>query len=215
MPDHGTPFFLSYARARDGAGTQGMAHFSDLSTTRFFFDLCEDLGQLISRTPGADVGFMDTRTHGGVHWFEELLDAAGTCQVLIALLSAPYLSSEWCGKEWCAFTRRTSQTLAGMDGSPHQGHIIPVCWAPVRFTLPSAVQEEMIFSPTGAPNPELPAEYKANGIYGLLRMGREDSYKIIVWQLAMLISKVYHSQRLRTRKFQPDELYNIFDGARQ
>jgi hypothetical protein len=213
VPDNGTPFFLSYARARGDAGTQGMAHFSDLYTSRFFFDLCEDLSQLISRTPGADVGFMDTRTYGGVHWREELLHAAGTCQVLVALLSAPYLSSEWCGKEWCAFSRRTSRALSGMDGSLHQGHIIPVRWAPVRFSLPSVVKEEMIFSPSEAPDPELPAEYKANGIYGLLRMGREDSYKIIVWQLAMLISRIYHGRRLRTRKFDIDELCNVFNGA--
>ena len=213
-PNHETPFFVSYARARDSSGNADAAHFSDQLTRQFFFDLSEDVGQLISRTTGADVGFMDMGTQGGTHWLDELLHAAGTCQMLIALVSAPYLSSEWCGREWCAFSRRTSQSISGVAGSPRQGHIIPVLWAPVHFALPPPVGAEMIFSPTGTPKPDLPAEYKENGVYGLLRMERKDSYQIVVWQLAKLIAKVYHSQLLKPRKFKFEDLHDVFQGAR-
>lgn len=212
VPNLETPFFVSYARARDGSGSPGAAHFSDQMTRQFFLDLCEDVGQLVSRTTGADVGFMDMGTQGGMHWLDELLHAAGTCQVLVALVSAPYLSSEWCGKEWFAFSRRTPQPVPGVAPSPRQGHIIPVIWAPVPFLLPLPVSAEMIFSPTGTPKPELPAEYRANGVYGLLRMERKDSYQIVVWQLAMLISRIYHSQLLELREFKLEDLYDVFHG---
>lgn len=213
VPNNETPFFVSYARARDRSGNPGAGHFSDQLTRQFFFDLSEDVGQLISRTTGADVGFMDMGTPGGTHWLDELLHAAGTCQVLVALVSAPYLSSEWCGKEWCAFSQRTPQPFPGASASPRQGHIIPVLWAPVPFALPAPVGAEMIFSPTGTPKPELPAEYKANGVYGLLRTERRDSYQIVVWELAKLISRVYHSQLLEPRKFKLEDLYDMFHGG--
>lgn len=205
-----TPFFVSYARARDGSSNPDVLHFSDQMTRKFFADLAENVGQLISMSAGADVGYMDVGMQGGVNWPDELLHAAGTCQVLIALLSAPYLSSEWCGKEWCAFSRRTRQSFPGVPATPRQGHIIPVIWAPLQFAGPPPVSKEMFFLPTSHPNPDLPAEYRKNGIFGLLRMGQSDSYQIIVWQLAMLISKVYHSQRLRTRRFQLDDLNDCF-----
>jgi TIR domain len=209
-PNHETPFFVSYARARDGSGNPDVPHVSDQMTRKFFADLAENVGQLISMTAGADVGYMDVGMQGGMNWPDELLHATGTCQVLIALLSARYLSSEWCGKEWCAFSRRTRQSLPGVPATPRQGHIIPVIWAPLQLAGPPPVSKEMVFLPTGHPNPDLPAEYKKNGIFGLLRTGQMDSYQIIVWQLAMLISKVYHSQRLRTRRFQLGDLHDCF-----
>jgi hypothetical protein len=222
VPDHGTPFFLSYARAENSPASRGKAHFSDLMAERFYFDLSENVGQLITLRTGADVGFMnlgtqagfiDTGMQAGVQWIHELLHAAGTCQMLIPLLSAPYLSSEWCGREWCAFARRTVERLPGTNASTHQGCIIPVRWAPVLFPLPLPVSESMIFSPTGDPDPDLPARYRTEGVFGLLRTKQEDSYQIIVWQLAKHISRIYHSQRVRSRKYRLEDLENIFREA--
>lgn len=208
-----TPFFVSYARARDGSGDPGVAHFPDRVTQQFFSDLAVNVGQLISLPTGADVGYIDVRMPPGTNWVYELLDAAGTCQVLIALLSAPYLSSEWCGREWCAFSRRTRESRPAAAARPRLGHIIPVIWAPLPHAWPPPVGTEMIFSPDPYPEPELPAEYWANGIFGLVRMNRKDSYQIIVWQLAMLISKIYHAQRLGHREFQLEDLSNCFGGC--
>jgi hypothetical protein len=213
LSDHGTPFFLSYARADDPPSSTGEAHYSDQMAERFFFDLSENVAQLISRRTGADIGFMDTKVQGGMQWTDELLHAAGTCQVLVTLLSAPYLSSKWCGLEWCAFSRRTVQRPAGTKAFRPEGWIIPVRWAPVRFPLPSPIKEDMIFSPGAIPDPTLPALYKANGVFGLLRMGQEDSYQIIGWQLAKFIAKIYHNQRLRSRRFRLEELENVFPEA--
>jgi hypothetical protein len=71
----------------------------------------------------------------------------------------------------------------------------------------------MIFMPTSKPDPQLPAQYRENGIFGLLRMGREDSYHIIVWQLAMHVSKVYHSQQVEPQVFRLEDLHNIFESS--
>jgi hypothetical protein len=208
-----TPFFVSYARARERSGRSGAPHFSDQLTRQFFFDLSEDVGQLISRTTGSDVGFMDTGMPGGTRWRDELLHAAGTCQVLIALVSAPYLSSKWCGMEWYAFSQRTPKQDADAAISPRQGHIVPVLWAPIPFAIPPPVCAELVFSPADDPDPGLPAEYKANGVYGLLRMKRKDSYQIVVWHLARLIADIYHNQVLEPREFEFEELKNAFQGA--
>jgi hypothetical protein len=213
LPDRGTPFFLSYARAEDSPSSVGEAHYSDQMAERFFFDLSENVGQLISRRTGADVGFIDTKVQGGMQWPYELLHAAGTCQVLVALLSAPYLSSKWCGIEWCAFSRRTAQRPPGTKPFRREGWIIPVRWAPMPFPLPSPVSEDMIFSPDNIPDPDLPARYRADGVFGLLRTGQEDSYQIIAWQLAKRISKIYHNQRLRSRRFRIEDLENVFQEA--
>jgi hypothetical protein len=211
LAEHGTPFYLSYARARDSAGNLGTMNFSDQLVSRFFADLSENVAQLIAMPAGADIGFMDTAMQSGMNWLDELLHSLGTCQVLIPLLSVPYLHSEWCGREWYAFSQRTSQALPGTGSSPRQGHIIPVLWAPVPFPLPSPVKEEMIFSPTSTPDRGLPGEYAAHGLYGLLRMGREDSYQIITWQLAVTVAKVYSNLQLKFRKFRVEDLQNAFD----
>jgi len=209
-----TPFFLSYAHAEEGSLTAGAAHHSDLMAEQFFSDLSEDVGQLISLTMGAEIGFMDVGMRGGMQWTDELLHALGTCQVLIPLLSAPYLRSEWCGKEWYAFSRRSVNKREGRNATPRQGCIIPVIWAPFPYALlPSPVSEDMIFMPTSKPDSQLPAQYRENGIFGLLRMGREDSYHIIVWQLAMHVSKVYHSQQVEPQVFRLEDLHNIFESS--
>lgn len=213
MPDHRTPFFLSYARARQSSGNPGKMHFSDRMAERFFFNLEEDVGQLISRETGADIGFMDTGMQGGMHWADALLHAAGTCQVLIPLISAPYLSRDWCGREWCAFTKRASKPRPGASAAPYQGHIIPVRWAPVDFPLPAFVEDELRFSPKNQRDTDLAARYEANGLYGLLRMKEQDSYRIATWQLAMLISKIYYSQHLEVREFAPADLENVFQAG--
>ena len=213
MSDHGTPFFLSYAHAKDGSPGAGEAHFSDQMAERFYFDLSENVGQLISRRVGADIGFMDARIQGGMKWADELLHAAGSCQVLVALVSAPYLSSQWCGMEWYAFSKRTVQRPAGVKSFRPEGWIIPVRWAPVPFPLPSPISQDMIFSPASTPDPDLPARYKADGVFGLLRMKQEDSYQIIAWQLAKRIAKIYYNQRLRSRRFRLEDLENVFQEA--
>jgi len=206
VPDVETPFFVSYAHA--GAD-------SDQKAEQFFHHLCEDVAPLVPLPVGADKGFIDAvGLRGGVHWRPELTRALGGCQVLIGLLSVPYLKSGWCGKEWHAFSLRHKDPLPRANASPYQGPIIPVRWAPIPFDLPAVVNEEMIFRPPSTPaDPGLPGRYRQDGIFGLLQHGEQNSYRVIVWELAKLIQQIYYGQRLRYRKFEQDELEDVFQGS--
>jgi hypothetical protein len=217
VADRGTPFFLSYAHADGNTSNPGVARLSDQMAEQFYYDLTQDVAQLISLPTGSDIGFMDVAgLRGGMDWTPELMLALGTCQVLVALVSAPYLSSRWCGMEWDAFSRRRIDQLPGAKPSPNQRCIIPVWWAPVRGALPSPIRQDMIFSPPRSrPLPDLPELYRRHGIFGLVRQGERDCYSAIVWHLARLIEDLYSCQHVRHRKFRPGSLRNVFEGDAQ
>ena len=96
---------------------------------------------------------------------------------------------------------------------PHQGCIIPVRWAPVPFPLPPLIANAQIFTPPRTPEPDLPELYEENGVFGLMTTGRDNYYKIIVWELAKLIQKIYYSQRAVHRSFDHKKLRNVFPGG--
>jgi hypothetical protein len=206
VPDLETPFFVSYAHTGIDSNQKAL---------QFFNDLCADVATMVDLPAGADMGFIDAvGLRGGMRWRPELMRALGSCQVLIALLSVPYLGSEECGKEWHAFSQREKDPLPGMKASPHQGCIIPVRWAPIAIELPPVVKKEMIFVPQPTRRePDLPALYEQEGLFRLLQAGEEDSCGEIVWQIAKLIQKIYYSQRLRPREFEPDALTDVFYGS--
>lgn len=201
------PFFMSYAHA--GSDSNNAAE-------RFYKELRGDLQTLVHLPMGVDMGFFDTvGLQPAVRWRNELADALGNCQVLVALLSVPYLKSDWCGKEWHAFTVRERESRPGMNLPQNQGAIIPVRWAPIPFPLPSVVQDEVqIFRPQSTPSlPDLPQLYEKEGVFGLLRLKQEEAFDLIVWDLAKCIQRIYYSQQLKPRSFVPEDLRNIFEGG--
>jgi TIR domain len=205
---HAPAFYLSYARSQSLPGV----NTPDRLIESFFHDLSENVGQLISLPPDVPAGFMDRELRGGMRWSDELLHAIGTCQTLVPLLSARYFNSEWCGMEWYAFSQRTVRSAAEGDASNPRGCIIPVVWAPFHNDLPSPVATTLIFSPARNPEPRAPDQYQQNGILGLMRMGSsmQEYYEIVVWQLAMQISSLYHSQLAEPREFRIEDLRNSF-----
>jgi TIR domain len=204
VQDDGSPFFLSYAGASERSAAVR-------AVEEFFQDLTENVGQLIYLRPDVPAGFMDREMRGGMQWTDELIHAVGTCQVMVALLSARYLQSEWCGKEWHAFSQRAVRRLPDRNAQARQGCIIPVMWAPLPAPLPPEISAELIFLPGRQPDPDVPDHYQENGIFGMMRVDRlRNSYQIVTWQLAKHIAHIYHSQRTDARKFEPDELHNIF-----
>ncbi len=208
-----TPFFLSYPRTDAKSGGRGGPRSSDQLVRTFFGELCDEIAPLVYLQSGSDMGFMDIEgLPGGMNWRPELIQALGTCQVLVSLLSAPYLNSEWCGREWHAFTLRNRITVNGTNASPYQGCIIPVLWAPVPFEVPAVIKDRVtIFSPKPTRrDPDLPRLYEQRGIFGLMRAREEEAVSEIVGQLARLIQKIYYGQRLEPRAFEPHELINIF-----
>jgi hypothetical protein len=196
-------FFLSYARSRTPDGR------ADNRIIQFYNDLSENVAELVGLPAGVSPGFMDeSMSRADAVWASELLNALGTCQVFVALLSVPYVNSSWCGMEWSAFSKRLVTARDG--GSHHQAPIIPVIWAPVPSDqIPRSINEVQHFSPRQPPDFE--ASYEAEGIYGLMRMGREEAYQLTVWRLAQKIAEFYFDHPIEPGVTLTDDLFNAFD----
>jgi transcriptional regulator with XRE-family HTH domain len=198
------PFFISYAHAGPD---------SNQAVERLYNELRGNLQTLVDRPVSASMGFFDKEGDGpAIRSRPELTSALGTCQVLVALISVPYLNSEWCAKEWHAFTLRVRDP---QPGASLQGPIIPVRWAPIPFNLPAAIKDEVqIFKPQGTKGqPDLSRWYEEEGLFGLLRSGQEEAFRDIVWELAKYIQRIYYSQVLRPMNFTYDNLKNVFEGG--
>jgi hypothetical protein len=192
-------FFLSYARGR-GPATQ---------VAEFFKDLSDDVAELVGRPVGSDPGFMDRSMSGGVRWRPELLRAVGTCQVFVALLSDPYVASQWCSKEWYAFSRRSVVGVSD-DEVTHGTGVVPVIWAPIPTRrLPRVVRDVQRFEPRGLNGEDIGAQYKAEGVYGFKRL-QEALYRCAVWRLAQAIAEFHFAYQVKSLVLEPDDLCDIF-----
>jgi hypothetical protein len=201
----GSPlFFLSYAHVNPNRG----------EVARFFEDLSIDVNELIGGSAGVDPGFIDTVMGGGERWSPELLRATGTCQVFVPLISTSLVNSTWCGMEWHAFARRPRFRRADRRPDNATG-IVPVRWSPTELDdLPPVVQKIQWFSPGRPPDPQLPARYEQEGVYGLLRLGMNDEYRAVVWRLAQHVVAIFRTHWVTSLiPSSPDDLRNVFlDG---
>lgn len=207
-------FFVSYVHARGGPPT-GRPHERDRHVSDFFDLLSDHLAQLVPRGPGTDPGFLDRQIPGGGAWNGELLNALSTCHVFVALLSAPYLQSAWCGKEWHAFSQREVIGVTS-DADPHETAVIPVIWAPLPAgtRIPSVVDAVQRFVPVGLPDPDIAERYRRDGLYGLMVTRQEDAYQMVVWRVALRIAAIIYSHRVKPLALSPGELRDIFqEGA--
>jgi TIR domain len=194
-------FFFSYAHAGQPSPL----------VVNFFNDLSVDVAELVGMSTGSDPGFMDQSMVGGARWTGELLNAVGTCQVFIALLSGPYVASPWCGREWFAFSRRKVISRSGDDATFQTG-MIPVIWTtpmPDEQRLPLAVTQVQRFSPRELQGEDVRA-YEANGVYGLLRQDLVAQYRWVVWRLAQSIADFHFAYRVEPLVLSEDELDDIF-----
>jgi hypothetical protein len=204
-------FFLSYAQPQSGY-VGGHLQEANGPVFRFFYDLSENVAQLISRPTGSDPGFMDQPAGNGNRWTTELLHAVGTCQVFVALLSMPYLRSMRCAMEWDAFSRRKVTAVPGLR-SFQQSAIIPVTWAPFpEERAPTPIRAAQRFSPRSEPYIDVPEAYEHDGLFRLMSTSKDRSYEVIIWQLALHIANLHHSLAVEPRTPRPDELRDIFVG---
>lgn len=203
--DPRTPlFFLSYAHATKGQGR----------LVRFFNELSENVAELVSRKAGSDPGYMDRSMEVGNRWAGNLLEAIGTCQVFVALLSGPYFESTWCSMEWFAFSQRpvTRRLDAAVS---HQTAFVPVVWAaPLPSGLtPTAVKEVQQFSPNALPDVDLAGLYREHGVVGLRQM-QVRLYRAVVWQIAQRIADIYYTYRVEPHVLGQHELRDVFQERR-
>lgn len=183
-------FFLSYKRS-GRSGPVARPQEPHRHVMRFFDELTENVNELIGTPAGQDPGFLDMGRGGGEVWQETVLEAVGTCQVFVSLLSRPYLfHSSWCCMEWDAFSRRAVVPRVG-TARPAETAIIPVLWTPFHEPLPPRVARVNLFQPTGLPDDSYAAGYRTNGLFGLLQSGQSDIYRALLWKLAMHIQRIH------------------------
>jgi hypothetical protein len=199
----GPLFFLSYARASPRPSREANRH-----AIRFFDDLSENVSSLVSLPTGEEPGFIDQSIQPGIRWTPELLHSLGTCQVFIALVGEPYLTSHWCGMEWYGFAQRPVRRL-GAAASAKQTAILPVIWVPYPDDqTPKVVAEVERFSPPPLPAIDLATKYKRDGILGL--MLRRGPYPGVVWELAKAIADLHRNHWVEPRELRHEELHNVF-----
>lgn len=203
-------FFFSYAHAAELRNYSKKAQERNRLVIKFFGDLNESVSDLVSRPTGADPGYMDRSIPSGTRWTDELLQAIGTCQVFVALLSASYFTSVWCSKEWYAFSQR--KVISSTNAQPdNQTAIVPVMWAPVRDDeIPAIINEVQRFTPDRMPNTKIMAQYQEHGVVGLLRSRRTNAYQGLVWQLAMHVNELRRSHQVESRTLRESDLCDIF-----
>lgn len=174
-------FFVSHATARDN---------SQFET--FFNSLSRDVEQLVERGR-VDVGFIDRDMRGGDDWERTILTAAGTCQVFLPLLSAPFFTSEYSGKEFEAFTRRRTWRRSDKTLMEQAQCVLPVIWAPAK-NEPAAISRLQRFSPDAYGDHELPLYYEQHGIFGLLENEGANGprYRGAVWSIAREIQRMIY-----------------------
>jgi TIR domain len=199
-------FFLSYAHPTGGRPL-GSAPEPRRRFISFFDDLSESVAELVGRPTGADPGFMDRSIPSGNPWNEHLLDAIGTSQICVALLSVPYVISRWCGMEWFAFSRRT--VVRRLDDRPvRRPPIIPVVWAPLPDDrIP--VKAAQSFTLTGVPRADIAGQYEAEGVVGLMHL-KSDAYDTVVWRLAQEISAFHYTYWVEPHVLDQGELRDAF-----
>ena len=175
----------------------------------------DNLQTLIALPLSTDMGFFDkVRIRPAVHWDQELADALGTCQVLVALLSVPYLRREWCGKEWHAFTLR--ERVPKPDANRFRIRARSYRCGGLHPLVRTARRGEARCSSSPPQNTADQHELAAMStmkkvIFGLLRAGKEGAFGDVVWQLAKCIQQIYYNQLLKSKEFDPSELRNVFE----
>jgi hypothetical protein len=191
FPDPRVPvFFLSYAR------TGSTGHPANRAAREFFDEVRQNVAQLVPSHPGHEIGFMDTSNmKAGTVWGQEVLEAAATCQVFVALLSPAYMwHSHWCAMEWDMFAARKVRRRS--DGKlARSTAILPVLWVPAQEKMPDRIHAIQRFTPPEI-NKGSVALYGEHGVFGLVQMRLTDEVSTICWTLAQRIAETHAELRV-------------------
>jgi FxsC-like protein len=167
-------FFLSYSRANNDAYLQ-----------RFYSDLCDAVRTERGLGKDQEVGFFDQQDiELGDQWDDTIVEALQTSKVVLALTSAAYFKSDYCGKEWALFAQRLSSSQR--DPNLRAALIKPLIWstfASSSIVIPDIVAQcqMTIGDPDTAPNKK--------GLRAILMTlnSHQDEYTSFVLELAQQI----------------------------
>ncbi|MFC1409355.1 TIR-like protein FxsC [Streptacidiphilus sp. N1-12] len=175
--DGGPSFFVSYARPPGAPSQDDASPIGDLVQ-----DLNFEIGQHVRRESRAGPGVSDREIPLGDDWGLYISQMLAEAHVLVALVSAPYLDSEWCGKEWWVFSQRAVHARPPL--SPKTSAILPVLWAPLPPSRGNALVQRYQYTNAG-----MPGAYAKEGLLALSRQaGKRDSYHQVVNRIARRVS---------------------------
>ncbi len=173
-PVSGTPrlpekyFFLSYARLPPVPPVRNadLADPPDEWVREFFADLSAAVGRQAAARPLQGPGFLGTADSTGRHWRSGIVEALGSVEVFIPLLSPDYYRRSWPRKEWSSFLQRLQDARV----PDPMRRFAPVLWVPL---------------PAGAAAPELAAalsladdaSLEPYARYGLAALLRQTAYR--------------------------------------
>jgi TIR domain len=187
-------FFMSYAQSKGIAMSAHGPREADQKVLRFFDDLSAHVSELIGARTGEYPGFIDRSLDGGQRWNSEILRAAGTCHVFVALVSPGYVRSDFCATEWRVFANRPCALRESKAATRGNTAILPVTWLPVRMAeLPPEVGAVHRFIPSRLRDPDIAKRYDVEGVYGLLSMNDEAAYQTVTWRLAVKVVNTFHT----------------------
>jgi hypothetical protein len=174
-PRKAPPFMLSYARP-----TRGTA--ADLEPVKQLFDdLHQEVGFISADLKDAESAGFDQEMPLGVLWQRRLSYYLANCRVLVALTSAPFFESDWCGKEWWVFTQRKVVVSAPLKQDEFP--LVPVVWVPMSGGM-HPVAKRLQYT-----NRHLPHSYARDGLLALSRRGGTD-YRVAVNHIATRICEL-------------------------
>lgn len=178
-------FFLSYARTP--RHDRNSPNDPDFWIHKFYDDL---YAEVLQRIRSSVAGFMDREIRLGTQWSEELTTALATCRVFVPLYSPRYFSSENCGKEWYAFSKRVLDQRARQPTT--QMAIVPALWVPVEEDSLPEMAKALQFKSHGPGD-----KYGDVGFFGIIKLDRfSEDYMLAVQNLARRIVDVGETTKI-------------------
>ncbi|MGK5681469.1 hypothetical protein ACSNN8_20480, partial [Actinoplanes sp. URMC 104] len=109
--------------------------------------------------------------------------------------STAYLTgNRRCAREVELFGRRPVVPRHG-TARPGETMIVPVLWTPPAVALPAEIARAGVFVPSQLSGDHR-AGYRAAGLLGLLRSGKEQVFQAIVWRLAQHVDALWRDHRV-------------------
>ena len=142
---HGPSFFVSYARPPGSPSRDDPSPVGELAQ-----DLNFEIGQHVRQgSRQVPPGVSDREIPIGDNWRRFISHMLAEAHVLIALVSTPYLDSDWCGKEWAVFSQRAVHTRPPL--LPETSATASGCWAP---STPTPLRRDRFCRCGGSTNPD-------------------------------------------------------------
>ncbi|WP_405820818.1 TIR-like protein FxsC [Streptomyces sp. NBC_01390] len=188
-------FYLSCVHGAGGGGSE----------RRFFRDLTAEISRLTPALVSGTGFFAEEELRGDENRQERTKLALASARVFVPLYSRQYFASQWCGREWDAFSRRR-QFASESEGV---STIVPVLWAGTdEWRRPLATRSVPYI------DPRFGGRYPAEGLARLMDEGNRSEYWQVVRRIARAVVNAAESTSLSPCDLSLfEDLKNAFDDS--